>query len=148
LLADSSATAAGALLGTSSTTSYVESAAGVEAGGRTGLTAVVTGTLFLLCLFIAPLAKSIPPFATGAALLFVACIMIRSLADLNWQDITDTAPAIVAAISMPLSYSIADGIGFGFITHAAIKLLAGKGRECPSAVYVIAIIFALKFIFL
>ena len=148
LLADSSATAAGALLGTSSTTSYVESAAGVEAGGRTGLTAVVTGLLFLLCLFIAPLAQSIPPFATGAALLFVACIMVRSLADLEWDDITDTAPAIVAAISMPLSYSIADGIGFGFITYAAIKLLAGKGRECPAAVYVIAVIFALKFAFL
>lgn len=148
LLADSSATAAGALLGTSSTTSYVESAAGVEAGGRTGLTAVVVGVLFLACLFIAPLAQSIPPFATGAALLFVACIMVRSLADLDWSDITDTAPAVVAAISMPLSYSIADGIGLGFITYAAIKTLAGKINECPVAVYVIAVIFALKFAFL
>jgi len=148
LLADSSATAAGALLGTSSTTSYVESAAGVEAGGRTGLTAVVTGLLFLVALFIAPLAQSIPAFATGSALLFVACIMIRSLAELNWSDITDTVPAIIAAISMPLSYSIADGIGLGFITHAAIKLLAGRGRECPLAVYAIALVFALKFVFL
>jgi AGZA family xanthine/uracil permease-like MFS transporter len=148
LLADSSATAVGALLGTSSTTSYVESAAGVEAGGRTGLSAVVTGCLFLLCLFISPLAQSIPSFATGAALLFVACLMIRSFADLDWGDITETAPAIVGAVCMPLSYSIADGIGIGFITYALIKLLAGRATECPVAVYVIAIIFALKFTFL
>jgi len=148
LLADSSATAAGALLGTSSTTSYVESAAGVEAGGRTGLTAIVTGFLFLLCLFVAPLAQSIPPFATGAALLFVACFMIRSLADLEWDDLSETAPAVIAAISMPLSYSIADGIGLGFITYAAIKVLSGKWAECPAAVAIIAIVFALKFAFL
>lgn len=148
LLADSSATAAGALLGTSSTTSYVESAAGVEAGGRTGLTATVTGLLFLLCLFVAPLAQSIPPFATGAALLFVACLMIRSIADLEWNDITETAPAVIAAISMPLSYSIADGIGMGFITYAAIKLFAGRASECPVAVAIIATVFALKFAFL
>lgn len=148
LLADSSATAAGALLGTSSTTSYVESAAGVEAGGRTGLSAVVTGGLFLLCLFMAPLAQSIPSFATASALLFVACLMIRSFADLDWNDVTESAPAIVGAISMPLSYSIADGIGIGFITYAGIKLLAGRGSECPAAVYLIAVIFAGKFIFL
>ena len=148
LLADSSATAAGALLGTSSTTSYVESAAGVEAGGRTGLTAITTGILFLLCLFIAPLAQSIPPFATAAALLFVACIMVRSFADIEWQDISESAPAVVAAIGMPLSYSIADGIGLGFISYAAIKLVSGKFQECPLAVYCIALIFALKFAFL
>jgi len=148
LLADSSATAAGALLGTSSTTSYVESAAGVEAGGRTGLSAVVTGLLFLLCLFVSPLAQSIPSFATGAALLFVACLMVRSLADLEWDDITETAPAIVGAISMPLSYSIADGIGLGFISYALIKALSGRAKECPIAVYIIAAIFTLKFAFL
>ncbi len=145
LLADSGATAAGALLGTSSTTSYVESAAGVEAGGRTGLSAVVTGLLFLLCLFISPLAQSIPAFATASALLFVACLMIRSIADLDWSDVTESAPAVVGALSMPLSYSIADGIGIGFISYALIKLLAGRANECPAAVYVIAIIFALKF---
>ena len=148
LLADSGATVAGALLGTSSTTSYVESAAGVEAGGRTGLSAVVTGCLFLLCLFISPLAQSIPSFATSAALLFVACLMIRSIADLEWDDITETAPAIVGAVSMPLSYSIADGIGLGFISYALIKLLAGRGRECPIAVYLIGFIFTLKFVYL
>jgi AGZA family xanthine/uracil permease-like MFS transporter len=101
-----------------------------------------------LCLFISPLAQSIPSFATGAALLFVACLMIRSFADLDWDDITETAPAIVGAVCMPLSYSIADGIGIGFITYALIKLLAGRATECPAAVYVIAIIFALKFTFL
>ena len=145
LLADSGGTAVGALLGTSSTTSFVESAAGVEAGGRTGLSAVVTGGLFLLCLFVSPLAQSIPSFATGAALLFVSCLMVRSLADLDWDDITEAAPAIVAAISMPLSYSIADGIGLGFMTYALIKLLAGRPSECPIAVYIIAAIFTLKF---
>jgi AGZA family xanthine/uracil permease-like MFS transporter len=148
LLADSSATTVGALLGTSSTTSYVESAAGVEAGGRTGLSAVVTGCLFLLCLFISPLAQSIPSFATGAALLFVACLMVRSFADLDWDDITETAPANAGAVSMPLSYSIADGIGIGFIAYALIKLLAGRASECPAAVYVIAAVFVLKFGFL
>jgi AGZA family xanthine/uracil permease-like MFS transporter len=148
LLADSSATAIGALLGTSSTTSYIESAAGVEAGGRTGLASVTTALLFLLCLFIAPLAQSIPAFATGAALLFVACIMARALEDLEWANVTEATPAVVTALAVPLSYSIADGIGLGFITYAAIKLVSGHGRECPAAVYVVAGIFMLKFAFL
>lgn len=148
LLADSSATAMGALLGTSSTTSYIESTAGVEAGGRTGLTSVTTGLLFLLCLFMAPLAQSIPAFATGAALLFVACLMTRALEGLEWSNVTEAAPAVVTAIAIPLTYSVADGIGLGFITYAAIKILAGRGRECPAAVYVVALIFVLKFAFL
>lgn len=148
LLTDSTATAVGAVLGTSSTTSYVESAAGVEAGGRTGLTAIVTGLLFLLCLFISPLAQSVPAYATASALLFVACLMVRPLADLDWQDISESAPAIVAAISMPLSYSIADGIGLGFISYALIKVGAGKWRECPPAVFLIAALFIIKFGFL
>ncbi|MFK7829507.1 MAG: NCS2 family permease [Congregibacter sp.] len=145
LLADSSATVVGALLGTSSTTSYIESAAGVQAGGRTGLTAVTTAALFLLCLFLAPLAQSIPAFATGAALLFVATIMARALEDLEWNDVAESAPAVVTAIAVPLTYSIADGIGLGFITYALVKIIAGKGRDCPAAVYVIAGIFMLKF---
>lgn len=148
LLSDSSATALGALLGTSSTTSFIESAAGVEAGGRTGLTAVTTALLFLLCLFIAPLAQSIPTFATGAALLFVACIMARALEDLDWVNVSESTPAVVTALSVPLTYSIADGIGLGFITYAAIKLVAGRGRECPAAVYAVALVFVLKFGFL
>ena len=148
LLSDSSATVFGAAMGTSSTTSYIESAAGVEAGGRTGFTAVVCGILFLLCLFLSPLAQSIPAYATASALLFVACLMTRSLADLNWQDHTESAPAIVTAIAMPLGYSIADGIGLGFMTYAVIKLLSGRFKECSPVVYVVAFIFAAKFIFL
>lgn len=148
LLSDSSATAVGALLGTSSTTSFIESAAGVEAGGRTGLTAVTTAAMFLLCLFMAPLAQSIPAFATGAALLFVATLMARALEDLEWNDVAESAPAIVTAIAVPLSYSIADGIGLGFITYALVKIVSGNASKCPLAVYVVAGIFMLKFGFL
>jgi len=145
LLADSGATGFGALMGTSSTTSFIESAAGVEAGGRTGLTAVVCGLAFLLCLFFAPLAQSVPSYASAAALLFVACLMARSLSDIDWDDISESAPAVITAIAMPLSYSIADGIGIGFITFAMIKLIGGKYKECPIVVYVVALIFGLKF---
>jgi AGZA family xanthine/uracil permease-like MFS transporter len=148
LLSDSSATVVGALAGTSSTTSYIESAAGVEAGGRTGLTAVVCGLLFLACLFFAPLAQSVPGFATASALLFVACLMARSLADLDWHDITESAPAVVAAIAMPLSFSIAEGIGLGFISYVLIKIVSGRARDCSAASYMIALIFGLKYAFL
>jgi AGZA family xanthine/uracil permease-like MFS transporter len=148
LLSDSSATIVGAVAGTSSTTSYIESAAGVEVGGRTGLTAVVCGLLFLGCLFFAPLAQSVPAYATAAALLFVACIMARSLADIDWHDITESAPAVVTAVAMPLSFSIADGIGLGFICYILIKLVSGNARDCTIAAYIIAAIFALKYAFL
>ena len=148
LLSDSGATVVGSLAGTSSTTSFIESAAGVEAGGRTGLTAVTTGVLFLLCLFFAPLAQSIPSYASAAALLFVACLMLRSLSDIDWDDYTESAPAVVCALAMPLSFSIADGIGLGFVTYVAIKLLSGRPGDCPIAVYVIAAVFAGKFAFL
>ncbi|MGB1685595.1 MAG: solute carrier family 23 protein, partial [Pseudomonadales bacterium] len=109
---------------------------------------VTVAALFLLCLFLAPLAQTIPAFATAAALLFVACIMAKSLADLDWEDLTETAPGIVCALGMPLSFSIADGIGLGFITYALIKLLSGKAGECPVAVYVIAAVFLGKFVLL
>lgn len=148
LIADSTATVVGAAVGTSSTTSYIESAAGVESGGRTGLVAVTVAAMFLLCIFLAPLAQTIPAYATAAALLFVACIMARSLADLDWEDLTESTPAIVCALGMPLSFSIADGIGMGFITYVAIKLMSGKAGECPIAVYVIAAIFLGKFLLL
>jgi AGZA family xanthine/uracil permease-like MFS transporter len=148
LLSDSTATIVGAVAGTSSTTSYIESAAGVEAGGRTGLTAVVCGLLFLGCLFFAPLAQSVPAYATAAALLFVACIMARSLADIDWSDITESAPAVVTAVAMPLSFSIADGIGLGFICYILIKIISGNARDCSIAAYCIAAIFALKYAFL
>ena len=148
LLSDSTATIVGSVAGTSSTTSFIESAACVEAGGRTGLTAVVCGLLFLGCLFFAPLAQSVPAYATAAALLFVACIMVRSLADIDWSDITESAPAVVTAVAMPLSFSIADGIGLGFICYILIKLISGNARDCSIAAYVIAAIFALKYAFL
>ena len=145
LLADSGATLVGALSGTSSTTSFIESAAGVESGGRTGLSALVVAGLFLLCLLFAPLAESVPAYATGAALLYVACLMVRSVSDLDWNDLTEAVPAVTTAIAMPLSFSVADGIGVGFIAYTLIKALSGRFRECPLAVYVVALIFLLKF---
>ena len=148
LLSDSTATVVGAVAGTSSTTSYIESAAGVESGGRTGLVAVTAAGLFLLCLFFAPLAQTIPAFATSAALLFVACLMAKSLAELDWEDLTESAPAIVCALGMPLSFSIADGIGLGFITYVAIKVISGRATECSAAVSVIGAVFLFKFLFL
>ncbi len=148
LIADSSATMVGSVFGTSSTTSYVESAAGVEAGGRTGMVSVTVSILFLLCLFLAPLAKTIPSYATAAALLYVASVMVNALADLDWNDISETAPATICALSMPLTFSIADGIGLGFITYSIIKILSGKMGDCSAAVLIISLVFLLKFVFL
>ena len=148
LLADSTATVAGAVLGTSTTTSYIESAAGIEVGGRTGLTAVVVAGLFLLCLFFAPLAQSVPGYATAPALLFVACLMARGLAEIDWEDATEYAPAVITALAMPLTSSIADGMGLGFIAYVALKIATGKARTCPPAVIAIALLFAARFTFL
>jgi adenine/guanine/hypoxanthine permease len=145
LIADSTATSVGALLGTSNTTSYIESAAGVEAGGRTGLTGVFVAMFFLLALFFAPLAGMIPKFASAAALLYVACVMTQGLAGLDWDDITEYAPAVVTALAMPLTFSIATGIGLGFITYALCKILAGRYAEAKPAVIVIALLFGVKF---
>ena len=148
LLADSLATVAGAALGTSTTTSYIESAAGIRAGGKTGLTAVVVAILFLGCLFFAPLAGSIPAYATAPALLFVACMMARGLSEIDWEDVTEYAPAVVTALAMPLTFSIATGIGMGIITYAAIKLLSGRMSDASPAILVLAVAFVLNFIFL
>jgi AGZA family xanthine/uracil permease-like MFS transporter len=145
LLADSFAAMFGALIGTSTTTSYIESAAGVSAGGRTGLTAAFVAVFFLLALFFSPLAGMIPAYASAAALLFVACVMARGLAEIEWKDITESAPAVVAAVTMPLTYSIATGIGLGFITYALAKVIAGRFQEAKPAVLVLALIFAIKF---
>ncbi len=148
LIADSSSTMVGSVFGTSSTTSYVESAAGVEAGGRTGMVSVTVSILFLLCLFLAPLAKTIPSYATAAALLYVASVMVNALADLDWNDISETTPATICALSMPLTFSIADGIGLGFITYSIIKILSGKLSDCSAPVLIISLVFLLKFLFL
>ena len=145
LISDSFAAMFGALIGTSTTTSYIESAAGVSAGGRTGLTAAFVALFFVLALLFAPLAGMIPAYASAAALLYVACIMARGLAEIDWEDITEYAPAVVTAIAMPLTYSIATGIGLGFITYLLAKLIAGKAREASPAVMVLAVLFAIKF---
>ena len=148
LLADSGATAVGALLGTSSTTSFIDSAAGVEAGGRSGLTAVVVGGLFLCCLFFAPLAQSIPAYATSAALLFVACLMVSSLKEIDWTQIPEYVPAVVGALAMPLTFSIADCIGLAFITYALIRIGSFEFKGPDAASFVIAGIFLLKYLLL
>ena len=148
LVADSTATTLGALLGTSPVTSYIESAAGVKAGGRTGLTAVTVSVLFLATLFLSPLADTIPAYATAAVLLFVTCLMARSIADIDWSDVTEYAPAVVLAVTIPLSFSIADGIAAGFITYAAIKLLSGRAREAQPAVLILAAVFVARFVWL
>ena len=145
LIADSASTMVGALLGTSTTTAYIESAAGIRAGGRTGLTAVVVAVLFLLAMFFAPLAGSVPGYATAPGVLFVACIMSRGFAEVDWDDVTDSAPAVITAISMPLTFSISTGIGLGFIAYAAIKVLSGRFREATPAVIFLAGIFVVKF---
>src|SRR6201987_3606687 len=145
LVADSFAAMFGSLIGTSTTTSYIESAAGVAAGGRTRAAAFFVAIFFLGALFFAPLAGMVPAYASSAALLYVACVMARGLAEMDWDDITESAPAVVAAVTMPLTYSIATGIGLGFITYALIKLIAGRFFDAKPAVLVLALIFAIKF---
>jgi AGZA family xanthine/uracil permease-like MFS transporter len=148
LLADSAAIIAGAALGTSSTTAYIESAAGVQAGGRTGLTALIVAVLFLAALFIAPLAGVVPAYATAPALLFVACLMLRDLVDIDWHDTTESVPAAITALMMPFTYSIAEGIAFGFISYAVLKLLTGRAREVKPVIWVIAALFAFKIVYI
>lgn len=144
LIADSAAALFGSLLGTSTTTSYIESAAGVSAGGRTGLTAVVVAILFILSLFFSPLASSVPAYATAPALLFIAVLMTAVLAEIDWKDITTAAPVTVTALTMPLTYSIANGIAFGFITWTLVKLLSGRRHELNAALIVLSVLFVIK----
>ena len=145
LVADSASIFTGSLLGTSSATAYIESSSGVAEGGRTGLTAVTVAVLFLLCLFFAPLAGAVPAYATAPALFYVACLMLRDLADLDWDDLTEALPACVTTVVMPFTYSIANGIAFGFIAYAVLKLLTGRAREVKPVLWLIAALFVLKF---
>ncbi|WP_043334510.1 NCS2 family permease [Belnapia moabensis] len=145
LFADSGGAILGAALGTSTTVSYIESAAGIQAGGRTGLTALTVAALFLLTLFLAPLATAIPGFATAPALVFVACLMAQALRSVEWDEMTEYVPAIITALAMPYTFSIATGIGIGFITYAALKLLAGRAAEVSGAVWLIAALCIAKF---
>ncbi|GAA0533070.1 AGZA family xanthine/uracil permease-like MFS transporter [Rhizomicrobium palustre] len=137
----------GAVLGTSPLTAYIESAAGIQAGGRTGLTAVVVGLLFLLALFFSPLALAVPGFATAPALIFVAALMVKGLKEIHWDDLTEAAPALLTALAIPLTYSIATGIGIGFIAFVVLKLVAGRWRDLNWAVAIIAAAFAAKIAF-
>lgn len=147
LLADSTATVAGSMLGTSTTTSYVESTAGVAAGGRTGLTAVTVGVLFLLALFFAPLAAMVPAYATAGPLFYVAVLMLAGLVHVKWDNISDAVPVAVICITMPLTFSIAHGIAFGFISYVAVRLFSGHTKELNISVCLLALLFLVKFIF-
>ena len=149
MLADSSATVVGALLGTSTTTSYIESTTGISVGGRTGLTAMVVGLLFLATMFVAPLVGAIPPYATTPALVFVAVLLIRSLSEFEaWNDFSESAPLVITAIMMPLSFSIADGIAAGILTYVLVKILAGKHGDLNGMLIALAVIFLGKFVLL
>ncbi|WP_207537028.1 NCS2 family permease [Sabulicella rubraurantiaca] len=145
LVADSGGVMIGAALGTSPTVSYIESASGIQQGGRTGLTAIVVGGFFLLALFFAPLAASIPPFATAPALIFVAALMAQALRAVDWEDETEYLPAVLTTLTMPFTFSISAGIGIGFIAYAALKLLAGRAGEVHGAVWVLAALCVVKF---
>lgn len=148
LLADSTAIVVGAGLGTSSTTAYVESAAGAAAGGRTGLTAVVVGVLMLASLWFSKLAASVPAYATAPALLYVGVLMMRSMTEIDWKDVSEAAPAFFTLIFMPFAYSIADGIAMGFISYALIKLFCGKVKDVSYMVWIIAALWAFKLLWL
>ncbi len=145
MLSDSVGTVAGAMMGTTTVTSYVESGAGVKAGGRTGMTSLVIGLLFLACLFFAPLATSLPKEIDGAALVYVAVLFVRNITNIEWDDIAESAPAVVAMITMPLTYSISNGIALAFIAYALIKILTGKFSKTSPAIWVIAILSVLSF---
>ena len=148
LLADSTATVAGTLLGTSSTTSYIESVSGIAAGGRTGLMAVTVGVLFLLSIFFSPLAGMIPGYATAGAIFYVAVLMMETLKDVKWHDLTEAAPVVVVLLFTPLSYSVADGIALGFITFTAIKVVAGKFSDISVPVWILTAVLLAKIVFI
>lgn len=147
LFADSTAILSGSLLGTSSVTAYVESSAGVQAGGRTGLTAITVALLFILAVFFSPLAQSIPPYATAPALVYVAGLMLRELAEVDWDSPTDSIPAALLVLGIPFTYSIADGFAFGFISYVVLKMGTGKFKDIHPATYIISALFLVKFAF-
>lgn len=148
LLADAIATSAGAIIGTSTTTTYVESSAGVAAGGRTGLSSVVTGLLFLVSIFFAPIFTAIPGFATAPALIFVGFLMVSSVIKVDFSDLTEAVPAYLCMLAMPLMYSIAEGIAMGVVSYVVINLLCGKAKKITPLMYVLALLFICKYIFL
>ena len=146
LLADAIATTFGACVGTSTTSTFVESASGVAEGGRTGLTSIVTAGLFLIALFFSPVFTSIPTFATAPALIIVGLFMIDGIVNIDFKDYTEGFPAFVTIIMMPLAYSIADGLAFGFLSYIILKVLTGKTKDVSIIMYIIGVIFLIKFI--
>lgn len=148
LLADAIATSAGAILGTSTTTTFVESSAGVGAGAKTGLASVVTGFLFLIAIFFAPIFTAIPGFATAPALIFVGFLMVSAILKVDFEDITEAVPAYLCFLSMPLMYSISEGIAIGVISYVIINLGCGKAKKITPLMYVLAVLFVCKYIFL
>ncbi|MDC9581746.1 NCS2 family permease [Xenorhabdus sp. PR6a] len=147
LYVDSISSVAGSYIGTSSVTAYIESSSGVSVGGRTGLTAIVVGILFLLVMFISPLASMVPAYATAGALVYVGVLMTSSLTRVQWHDLTEAVPAFITAVMMPFSFSITEGIALGFIAYCAMKLGTGKWREVGSCVLVVTLLFVLKMVF-
>ena len=145
MLSDSVSTVAGAVMGTSTVTTYVESAAGVKAGGRTGMTSLVIGLLFLLCLFFSPLATSLPKEIDAAALIYIATLFVRNITDIEWDDAAEAGPAVLAMMAMPFTYSISNGIALAFISYAAIKIFTGKFGSTNPAIWVIAILSLVSF---
>ena len=146
MMADSVGTVAGAMMGTTTVTSYVESGAGVKAGGRTGMTSLTIGVLLLACLLLSPLATSLPKEIDGAALLYVSVLFVRNITDIEWDDIGESAPAVLAMIAMPLTYSISNGIALAFISYALIRLFTGKFSSTSPAIWVIAILSFVSFV--
>ena len=145
MLSDSVSTVAGAVMGTSTVTTYVESAAGVKAGGRTGMTSLVIGLLFLLCLFFSPLATSLPKEIDAAALIYISTLFVRNITDIEWDDAAEAGPAVLAMMAMPFTYSISNGIALAFISYAAIKIFTGKFGSTNPAIWVIAILSLVSF---
>lgn len=142
LMADAIATSAGAVLGTSTTTTFVESSAGVGAGARTGLASIVTGLLFLLAIFFAPIFTAIPGFATAPALIFVGFLMVSAIVKVDFEDLTDAVPAYLCLIAMPLMYSIAEGIAIGVISFVLINLICGKRKKITPLMYILAVLLS------
>ncbi|HIF2798662.1 TPA: adenine permease AdeP [Salmonella enterica] len=148
LFVDSISSVTGAFVGTSSVTAYIESSSGVSVGGRTGLTAVVVGILFLLVIFLSPLAGMVPPYAAAGALIYVGVLMTSSLARVNWQDLTESVPAFITAVMMPFSFSITEGIALGFISYCVMKIGTGRLRDLSPCVVIVALLFVLKIVFI
>ncbi|ECU8745787.1 NCS2 family permease [Salmonella enterica subsp. enterica serovar Alachua] len=148
LFVDSISSVTGAFVGTSSVTAYIESSSGVSVGGRTGLTAVVVGILFLLVIFLSPLAGMVPPYAAAGALIYVGVLMTSSLARVNWQNLTESVPAFITAVMMPFSFSITEGIALGFISYCVMKIGTGRLRDLSPCVVIVALLFVLKIVFI